>query len=84
MKKYDDGISYVAQKLGDKGVADLERLATAFFLTNVAADRPTVESRAEKLTTLKPHIDRDQAVAAILEADKIVAEAAPIIERLGQ
>src|SRR2546426_11157696 len=33
LEKYDDSISFVAEKLGGKGVADLERLATALYVT---------------------------------------------------
>ena len=37
VQKYEDSVSFVAQKLGKKGVAELERLATAFYVT-VGAD----------------------------------------------
>jgi hypothetical protein len=75
LAKYNDRIVFVAEKLGAKGVADLERLATAFYVTkNVGADRPSDE-RAEQLTRLKPHITLESANTAIEEIDGILDEA---------
>lgn len=73
---YDDRIAFVAKKLGSKGVAELERLATAFYVTKrVVADRPADEKRAKELTQLKPHIAPGDALSAIKEIDKIMNEA---------
>src|SRR5437764_14602240 len=80
LEKYDNRISFVTHKLG----GNLERLATAFFLTKAADSPSSLETRAAKLIMLKPHIDRDEAMAAITEADQIIAEAGLIIERPGQ
>jgi hypothetical protein len=72
---FDDRIGFVAEKLGDKGVAELERLATAFYVTErVGTDRPADE-RAEELTRLKPHVTPGNAMSAIEEIDKIMKEA---------
>lgn len=72
---YDDCIVFVAEKLGNKGVADLERLATAFYVTEgVGTDRPADE-RAEELIRLKHHITPGDALSAIAEIDKILNEA---------
>jgi len=80
VKRYKNRISFVADKLGTKGVADLERLATALYLTpQKAADESHVE-RANKLSSLKPHISVDQAMAAIQELDQIIAEAQNILQ----
>ena len=76
LEKYDHGISFVADKLGNKGVEDLERLATALYLTQRAESGTSIEKRAEKLAALKPHIARNDAVVATMEVDKIIAQAA--------
>lgn len=73
--KYQDRIGFVAEKLGNKGVADLERLATALFVTRRAEADASVDERSKKLTDLKPHISAESARAAIEEVDRIVEEA---------
>ncbi|QCQ22269.1 hypothetical protein [Desulfoglaeba alkanexedens] len=76
---YENKIAYVADKLGAKGVADLERLATAFYVTRQqwAGDPP--EKRAAKLSEIKPHISADQALAAIREVDQMIEESQKIL-----
>jgi hypothetical protein len=74
LKKYDESISIIARKLGGKGVADLERLATALYVTHQLDDCAPIEKRAETLTMLKPHIALMDAMAANIEVDKIIAE----------
>jgi hypothetical protein len=76
LEKYNDSISFIAEKLGAKGVADLERLATALYVTQRAGTDASIDKRAAKLTALKPHITRDDAVAAAMEVDCIIEEAA--------
>jgi hypothetical protein len=79
IKKYDQGISFVAEKLGSKGVADLERLATALFVTQRAGDTASVQERAAKITALKPHVSLDHATAAVKEVDCIIDESSVLI-----
>lgn len=74
VEKHDDSISFVAEKLGSKGVADLERLATALYVTRRTGTGTSIDARAAKLTALKPHIARDDAVAAVTEVDQIIEE----------
>lgn len=72
--KYYDRISFVAKKLGGKDVVDLERLATALFVTQRSSNESAVENRALELSRLKPHIKREHAEAAIRELDEIVGD----------
>jgi len=72
LEKYDDHIEFVAEKLGTKGVAQLERVATAVFVTERMEGTP--DERVEQFTEFKPHISRDSAAAAIGEADGILKE----------
>jgi hypothetical protein len=74
LEKYDDRISFVTQKLGSRGVSDLERLATAFYVTDKSVSDASIDERAAKLTALKPHIEQDEAVAAITEVDQIMEQ----------
>jgi hypothetical protein len=74
LEKYDGNISFVADRLGDKALATLERLATAFYLTRDATGA-TVDSRTASLTKVKPHINESDARAAVVEVDQMIAEA---------
>ena len=74
LEKYDDRISFVTQRLGSKGVTDLERLATAFYVTDNSVSDASIDERATKLTALKPHIGPDDAAAAITEVDQIIEQ----------
>jgi hypothetical protein len=75
VQQYEDSLAFITQKLGRKGVAELERLATAFYVTDGAARCSTVDQRAANLTALKPHVGRDEATAAVREVDQIIADA---------
>jgi hypothetical protein len=75
LERYDSAISFVTDKLAGKGVNDLERLATGFYVTCRDAGHASLDERAAKLTELKPHVGRDDAVAAIREVDEIIAQA---------
>ncbi len=75
LAKYDDHISFVAENLGGKGVADLERLATALYVTNHSSSNTTAEEKAKELTRLKPHIGLESAKTAVEEIESIAEEA---------
>lgn len=75
LAKYGDRIAFVAEKLGDKGVAELERLATAFYVTLCMGAGHCTEDRTEELIRLKPHITQENATVAVEEIDKIMEEA---------
>jgi hypothetical protein len=74
LEKYDDSISFIAKNLGSKGVADLERLATALYVTQRLSSDSSIDERVTNLTALKPHISRDEAVEAIKEVDQIIEQ----------
>ena len=76
LSRYEDDIEFVADKLGGKDVADLERLATAFFVTRKAKGGASVEERADQLRKLKPHISSEAAFAGVIEVDRIIEEKA--------
>lgn len=70
-------IGFVAEKLDARGVIELERLATALY---VSLDSPhaSADGRARLLRELKPHIPEGAALSAVLEIDEIRAEAQAI------
>jgi hypothetical protein len=58
--RYSAQVEFIADQLGDMGVADLEKITTAFFI----ADRENVtdiEEQAKRLVELKPHISLTDA-----------------------
>ena len=69
--RFRDRIELVAECLGNKRVAELERLATALYVTLDAKSAPT-EDRAAKIGEIKPRVPYDLALAAVREVDSIV------------
>jgi hypothetical protein len=76
LEKYDGRVSFVTETLGNRGVSDLERLATALYVTQRLTGDSSIDERATNLTALKPHISRDEAVEAITEVDQIIEQSA--------
>lgn len=75
LRRYEERLMFVAAALGSKGVAALERLATAFY----ALDRPetgdTVVQKVAWIRRRKPHVTEDLATTAFAEAKQLVHEA---------
>jgi uncharacterized protein YwgA len=72
MARYGGDLDWVADWLGDRGVADLERLATAMWMTRHNAGTSAPE-RAELLIGVKPHIELVDAREAVQEIDRLLA-----------
>lgn len=74
MERYGPVLDWIAGQTGQRNVLELERLATALWITrqNPGAD---AESRAGELTTIKPHVNRDAALAAVREIDELLEQA---------
>lgn len=68
---YHHELEAVASRLGNANAADLERLATALFLT--VRYQVNRDKRASRLTELKPHISLEDAHAAVAEVDQMLA-----------
>jgi len=71
--QFEREMSFVVDRLADKNVAELERLATALFLTLRDGQRDE-RSRAEALHAVKPHISEDDAMQAVRTVDKWIEE----------
>jgi len=69
---YDSRIAFIAQRLGPKGVVQLERLGTALYVQLEGAG--TASQRIRKITTLKPHITEYEAIDAVREVDKMLSD----------
>ncbi len=75
MPEHEIALNFVANKLGNRKVSDLERLATALFVTLNADDsEQSTDKRAAQFHHLKRHIPEDIARQAIHEIDQIICE----------
>ena len=69
---YSEQIDYVADRLAEKRVVELERLGTALYVT-LGSDA-SAEDRVGEIVRLKPHVSPDDAREAVEEVDRIMAE----------
>lgn len=76
MARYGTALDWMAKTLGNRGVMDLERLATAMWVTRKLDDEAPVSERAAALRAAKPHISEDDAEAAVKEIDELLAQSA--------
>jgi hypothetical protein len=69
---YSTQIEFIANFLGNKSVVELERLGTALYVTlNEKTPDLNPQTRAQKITQIKPHIPFDDAISAIQEVDEM-------------
>ena len=73
--KYSKQIEFITGKLQDSGVARLEKIATAYYVTEDLGQGSPVTPRQDNLAKLKPHIPPEEAKEAILEIDQMIIEA---------
>ena len=77
LARYESRISFIARRLGPKGVVQLERLGTALYV-KLESDKPTAQ-RVMRITNLKPHIAEDDAICAVHEVDEILADSCKVM-----
>lgn len=64
VKRYKRHCAFVADKFGSKGVSELERLATALWVTEQLPG-DTKEQQARFLNQVKPHVSVERALEAL-------------------
>lgn len=74
MQLYGARLDWIAEHLGDRGVHDLERLATAHWVTRQMDPKAGVQERAEALNEVKPHVSLAAAADAVEEIDRLIAD----------
>ena len=77
IQSHHDRIGFVAGSISNRTVSDLERLGTALYVTNEPAAKGTpgsVDSRAERICSLKPHFSLERAREALQEVDRLTSE----------
>lgn len=74
LARYDSQIRFIAQELDAKGVVELERVATAWWVTRELNSTDVLE-RSKEITKLKPHVAVDDAERAVRVVDDLLARA---------
>lgn len=75
LHRYAQGLDWIAEHIDSRGVLDLERLATAMWVTRQLGEHASVDARARELVKLKSHVPLDIAVEAVEEIDELQREA---------
>lgn len=78
--QYKSQIEFVSKEVGRGRVADLEKIATALYVTKELGVNVSVEQRAEKIRHYKPHIQKEDAIDAVNRIDAF-AKTAPVAAR---
>jgi len=73
ISRFRKEIDFVAERLGNKGIAELERLSTALYVRLRSPDTG-VHKRAQSVRELKPHISSPLAEQAVKEVDAMFEE----------
>jgi uncharacterized protein YwgA len=73
ISKLDPPIAFVAKNLGNKTVAELERLATALLVSRDSWTE-NAQSRARRLNELKRHVTGEKALQAVHQVDSLRAD----------
>ena len=71
--RHQEEIGLVAQRYGEKGVAKLERIGTAMYVTLEHNDAPP-SWRANEVTSLKPHVKFEDALEAVQDVDELLGD----------
>jgi uncharacterized protein YwgA len=80
-ERFHTQAEFVASHFASRRVAELERLATALFVTRNDLPDGTPEARAARINKLKPHVSIEEAHDAVKEVDRFIVKAQPSIYR---
>ena len=71
-QRFKNQIDFIAQELGGKRVMELERLATAMYITlDEGYVQSNVDDRAQRIRELKPHVSFESAQDAVQRVDDL-------------
>jgi hypothetical protein len=81
LARFSKHIDFVAEALDGKGVAELERLATALYVTR-EMPAESLEARAKRIHALKRHVSPELALSAVSEVDEMRREAENLVVKV--
>lgn len=70
-ERYEESLDWIAEALGGRDVMELERLATAMWMTRKQGG--SVRERAEAVVEVKPHISIEAATLSVEKIDRLIA-----------
>ena len=70
--RFQAEIAFVARAVGNKGVSELERIATALLIFRDNPTETNAHDPTRRLKEVKPHVSEADAVAAITEARRLM------------
>jgi hypothetical protein len=79
LSKMEPRLDFIANKVQGKGVADLERLATALYVVKKYDTYKSVDEQAKKLHQLKPHVSIADAQNALEQISEFGKEAQSLL-----
>ena len=74
ISRHERELNFVAEKLGNKDFMELERLATALYVTLDDESNQSARMRAARLRQLKKHVSVTHANEAVAEVDQFRSE----------
>ncbi len=74
VNEYGNSVQFIGSNLGNKGVVELEKLATALYVTKDMKIKKNAD-RARKIVELKPHIKPNQAEKAVNDIEVLIKAA---------
>lgn len=74
LNRYKKHLHFVAEQFGNKGIAELEQLATALYIDRQGKAGDTPEEWSRRIHELKPHISINEGKYAIETLNKIMRE----------
>ena len=78
LREYESKVCFIANQLADYGVADIERIATVFFVANESGISDP-QQIAAKTNDIKPHISTEEALKALETESKLTTEAQKLL-----
>lgn len=72
--KHAESFKKISNKLGKRSVRDLEKIATAVYVTEELGADKSVQERAKKITEYKKHVPYSEAVQAVEEFEALAKE----------
>jgi hypothetical protein len=74
LRRYEQQLDWVGDKISAKGVGTLERLTTAYWVTKHDPGASAAD-RAKQLQEIKPHVPVEAAQEAVETVDGLIADA---------
>ena len=76
--RFNSQLQFIAEKCAPLDASQLERLSAALYVIDEELPDESVEARAKRLTDLKPHVNPEEAKAAVEEVQGMLAEASAL------